>query len=80
MLIVLNDLRGLAPRFQKLSENFTLFTLLNKSRGNAVQRAVEHIFERKSVVNGHEIIAEELNRSPGFINLYAMRRYMTSAY
>ena len=50
------------------------------SAGNAVTRAVEHIFERKSVVNGHEIIAEALNRSLGFINLDAMRRYMTSAY
>ena len=50
------------------------------SAWKAVQRAVEHIFERKSVVSGHEVLAEALNRNLGFLDLSALRRHMTSAY
>ena len=41
-----------------------------------LQRASEHIFERKSVVKGHEALAEALNRGLGFINLDALKQHM----
>ena len=50
------------------------------SAWKALTRAVEHSFERKSVVKGHEVISEALNRNLGFIDLDALRGYMTSAY
>jgi len=50
------------------------------SAWKALTQAVEHIYERKSVVKGHEVIAEALNRNLGFISLETLRRYMTSAY
>ena len=50
------------------------------SAWKALMRASEHIYERKSVVHGHEILAETLNRHLGFIDIAAMRKYMTSAY
>ena len=50
------------------------------SAWKAVMRSVEHIFERKSVASGHEIMAEALNRNLGFIDLAALRRHMESAY
>ena len=43
-------------------------------------RAAARSFERKSMVHSHEIIAKALNRNSGFIDLAALRRYMTSAY
>ena len=50
------------------------------SAWKALARASEHIYERKSVVHGHEILAESLNRHLGFLDLATLRRYMTSAY
>ena len=54
--------------------------VLMDSAWKALQKATEHIFERKSVVKGHEVLAEALNRNPGFISLEKLRGYMTSAY
>jgi len=44
------------------------------SAAKHLQMAAEHIFERKSVVKGHEALAEALNRGLGFINLDALKR------
>ena len=44
-----------------------------------MKHAAEHIFERKSVVKGHEALAEALNRSLGFINLDVLKRNMLCA-
>ena len=49
------------------------------SAKDAIQRASEHIFERKSVVKGHEVLAEVLNRSLGYINLSGAKRYLADA-
>ena len=44
------------------------------SAAKHLQMAAEHIFERKSVVKGHEALAEALNRGLGFINLDVLKR------
>ena len=48
------------------------------SAWSALKRATEHIFERESVVHGHKVLAEALNRNIGFINLDKLRACMTS--
>ena len=50
------------------------------SAWKALTRAVEHSFERQSVVKGHEVMAEALNRNLGFLDLAKIRGYMSSAY
>jgi hypothetical protein len=49
------------------------------SAWKAALRAAVRSFERKSMVHSHEIIAKALNRNSGFIDLAALRRYITSA-
>ena len=53
--------------------------LLMDSAAKHMQLAAEHIFERKSVVKGHEVLAEVMNRSLGFIDLDALKRHMNRA-
>jgi ATP-dependent exoDNAse (exonuclease V) alpha subunit len=54
-------------------------TLRMGSVAESLQRAAQHIFERKSVVKGHEALAEALNLSLGFINLSGAKRYLKRA-
>ena len=50
------------------------------SAWKALTRAVEHIYERRSVVKGHEVLAEALNRHLGFLDLDSLHRGMTSVH
>jgi len=78
--VTLAELENLKNRSQKAA----IERLKNKAGFHmglvkeALRRASEHIFERKSVVKGHEILAEVMNRSLGFINLPAAKRYLIS--
>ena len=49
------------------------------SAWSALKRATEHVFERESVVHGHKVLAEALNRGLGFISLDKLRELMTGA-
>lgn len=48
------------------------------SAWQALLRARDHLYERHSVVRGHQLIAETLNRHLGYLSLAAIRRYMDS--
>ncbi|MDR0841841.1 MAG: relaxase domain-containing protein [Acidobacteriota bacterium] len=50
------------------------------SAWKALTLAQSHLFERHSVLPGHKVLAEALNRQLGFIDTSALRRYMASAY
>ncbi len=50
------------------------------SAWQALMRARDHLYERHSVVRGHQVLAEALNRHLGHLDLETVRRYMTSAY
>ena len=43
-------------------------------------RARDHLFERHSVVRGHQLFAEALNHQLGFLDLSTLKRYISSAY
>ncbi len=45
----------------------------------ALLHARDHIFERLSVVRGHQVVAEALNRQLGYLSLETLKRYMKSA-
>lgn len=44
----------------------------------ALMRARDHLFERHSVVRGHQLFAEALNQQLGFLDLAKIRRYIGS--
>src|SRR4029453_7872968 len=44
----------------------------------ALLHARDHLYERHSVVRGHQILAEALNQKLGYLDLTALKRYMTS--
>ena len=48
------------------------------SSWKALMRAKDHIYERRSVVRGHELLAEALNQRLGLLDLAALKRYVTS--
>src|SRR5437773_2677959 len=50
------------------------------SNWQALMRARDHLFERHSVLQGHQILAEALNQSLGSLDLERLKRYMTSDY
>jgi conjugative relaxase-like TrwC/TraI family protein len=50
------------------------------SAWRALMSARDHIYERQSVVRGHHILSETLNRHLGFLDLETIRRYMASTY
>jgi hypothetical protein len=50
------------------------------SNWRALMQAGNHLYERQSVVRGHQIFAEALNNQLGYLNLGTLKRYMTSAY
>ncbi|HYK92069.1 MAG TPA: MobF family relaxase [Acidobacteriota bacterium] len=49
------------------------------SAWRALMRARDHIYERQSVVRGHQLLAEALNHRLGFLDLTTLKRYVTSA-
>jgi conjugative relaxase-like TrwC/TraI family protein len=49
------------------------------STWKALMRARDHIYERHSVVRGHQLFAETLNQRLGYLDLSAIKRYITSA-
>ncbi len=51
-----------------------------QSAWKVLLQARDHIFERQSVVRGHQLFAESLNRQLGFLNLESLKRYAKSAY
>jgi hypothetical protein len=48
------------------------------SAWKALMRARDHLFERHSVVCGHQLFAEALNHQLGFLDLTALKRYIKS--
>ncbi len=44
----------------------------------ALLHARDHLYERHSVVRGHQILAEALNQKLGYLDLATLKRYMTS--
>lgn len=50
------------------------------SNWRSLMHACKHIYERQSVVRGHQIIAEALNHRLGHLDLSTIKRYMTSAH
>jgi conjugative relaxase-like TrwC/TraI family protein len=51
-----------------------------RSTWKALMNARDHLFERQTVIRGHQLMAETLNRQLGFLDLATLKRYMTSAY
>jgi conjugative relaxase-like TrwC/TraI family protein len=49
-----------------------------RSAWKALLRARDHIFERHSVVRGHQLFAEALNNQLGFLDLSTLKRYIKS--
>src|SRR5439155_16054604 len=43
-------------------------------------RARDHLYERHSVVRGHQLFAEALNQQLGYLDLATLKRYVTSDY
>jgi hypothetical protein len=52
--------------------------VLMRSTWNALMRARDHLFERHSVVRGHQLFAETLNNQLGFLDLATLKRYIKS--
>jgi len=69
-----NELDALEAVKQRADGNKSVS--LNSAK-DAIKRAVEHIFERESVVKGHKILAEALNRNLGFVDPDELRECMT---
>src|SRR5436309_3840115 len=50
------------------------------SAWRALMRARDHLYERHSVLRGHQLFAEALNQQLGYLDLATLKRYMTSVY
>jgi conjugative relaxase-like TrwC/TraI family protein len=50
------------------------------SNWQALMQARDHLYERHSVLPGHQILAEALNQNLGGLNLDNLMKYMTSEY
>ena len=50
------------------------------SSWRALMRARDHLYERHSVLRGHQLFAEALNNQLGHLDLATLRRYMESVY
>ena len=48
------------------------------SNWQPLMRARDHLYERHSVLQGHQILAEALNQSLGGADLERLKRYMAS--
>src|SRR6059036_1225503 len=50
------------------------------SAWRALMRARDHLYERYSVLRGHQLFAEALNQQLGYLDLATLKRYITSVY
>src|SRR6266498_1498883 len=50
------------------------------SAWRALMRARDHLYERHSVLRGHQLFAEALNQQLGYLDLATLKRYVTSDY
>src|SRR5438876_8161650 len=50
------------------------------SAWRALMRARDHLYERYSVLRGHQLFAEALNQQLGYLDLGILKRYVTSDY
>src|SRR5205814_5409435 len=46
----------------------------------ALMRARDRLYERHSVLRGHQLFAEALNQQLGYLDLATLKRYVTSDY
>src|SRR4029453_8089617 len=49
-----------------------------ESAWRSLLRARDHLYERVSVVRGHQVLAEALNQKLGYLDLETLKRYMSS--
>jgi hypothetical protein len=67
--------RALMAAVERMKTNASL-TMCNV--GESLQRASEHVFERKSVIKGHEMMAVAMRDNAGYIEADTLRQRMTN--